>query len=55
MNTARTLVGRLIADERGATAMEYALLLALLAMAIIGSVTAVGAATGNKFNEIATL
>ena len=38
-------------DERGATAVEYALLIALLAMAILGSVALLGNAVGGSFNE----
>jgi len=37
-------------DESGAVATEYALLLALIALAIIGAVTALGLAISAKFS-----
>ena len=36
-------------DETGAVATEYALLLVMIAMAIIGTVTALGLAISSKF------
>lgn len=39
-------------DECGATAIEYGLLAALIAVAIIGAVTAFGGAMSNMFNYI---
>jgi Flp pilus assembly pilin Flp len=35
--------------ERGATAVEYALMLALIAMAIMGAVTFLGQSTNNQY------
>ena len=40
-------------DEHGATAIEYALLASLIAVAIIVAVTAVGLATLNLFEDAA--
>jgi pilus assembly protein Flp/PilA len=40
-----------IEDETGAVATEYALLLALIALAIIGAVTALGLAISGKFSN----
>jgi pilus assembly protein Flp/PilA len=40
------LMGRLGRDTRGATAIEYSLIAALIAVAIIGALTALG--TGNS-------
>ena len=37
---------RFLRDERGVTSIEYALLGALIAMAIIGGVSALGSAVG---------
>jgi pilus assembly protein Flp/PilA len=45
---------RLVRDERGATAVEYGLMVALIAVAIILAVTAVGTALNGTFNEVAT-
>lgn len=38
-------------DESGAAAIEYALLVALLALAIIGAVTTLGMETSNSFTN----
>ncbi len=40
-------------DESGATAIEYGLIAGLIAVVIIGAVTAVGTGVGNKFNAVA--
>ena len=41
-------------NEEGAVATEYALLLALIALAIIGAVTALGLAISKKFASACT-
>jgi pilus assembly protein Flp/PilA len=41
-------------DEKGATATEYGLLVALIAMAIILGVTAFGGALNQWFTDLAT-
>jgi pilus assembly protein Flp/PilA len=41
-----------IKDEKGATAIEYGLLAALIAVAIIVGVTAVGAGLNNTFTAV---
>jgi pilus assembly protein Flp/PilA len=41
-------------DESGVTAIEYALIASLIAVAIIGAVTTVGTNVSNVFNEIGT-
>lgn len=43
-----------IAGEEGATALEYALLVAGIALAIYLGVTAFGNALNNKFNNLST-
>jgi pilus assembly protein Flp/PilA len=43
-----------LADESGATAIEYALIAAGIAIAIIGSVNGVSTALQGKFNDIKT-
>ena len=40
--------------EEGATALEYGLLIALIAAVIIGAVTTLGQVVGNTFNNIAS-
>ena len=41
-------------DERGATAVEYALMVGLIALAIIAGATALGTAIDGKFSSSAT-
>jgi pilus assembly protein Flp/PilA len=41
-------------DESGASAVEYGLLVALIAVAIIGAVTSLGSTLADKFNAVAT-
>ena len=39
-------------DDRGATAVEYGLIVTLIAVAIIGVVTLVGVALAGKFQQV---
>jgi pilus assembly protein Flp/PilA len=48
------LVSRFIKDESGATAIEYALIAAGIAIAIITAVNGVGTALTSKFNAISS-
>jgi pilus assembly protein Flp/PilA len=41
-------------DEKGATAVEYGLMVALIAVAIIAMVSALGGKLGGLFTQIAT-
>jgi len=43
---------RFVIDERGATAIEYGLIAALIAVVIIGAVTAVGTALSTTFTTV---
>lgn len=47
-------IQRFLADELGATAIEYGLIVALIAVFIIGAVTKVGTSLSTKFNSVAT-
>jgi pilus assembly protein Flp/PilA len=47
------MFARFLKDESGATAIEYGLIAALIAVAIIGGVTALGTNAGNTFNTVA--
>jgi pilus assembly protein Flp/PilA len=47
-------VSRFIQDERGATAIEYGLIVALISVVIITAVQTVGTNLNTKFNRIAT-
>ncbi len=45
-------VRALLGDERGATAIEYALMLALIAMVVFVAVQFLGQSTSNAFNSM---
>ena len=49
-----TFLKRLLKDEGGATAIEYGLIAALIAVVIIGGVTALGGNIQAQFETIAT-
>ena len=49
-----TLVSRFIRDEAGATAIEYGLIMAGIALAIISAVNGVGTAISSKFTTVST-
>jgi pilus assembly protein Flp/PilA len=40
-----------IVEERGATAVEYALMVALIALAVLAAVALLGQATGDQFQD----
>lgn len=46
-------VSRFFKDESGATAIEYGLIAALIAVVIIGAVTALGTGVTGTFNTVA--
>ncbi len=48
------MLKRFIQDEEGATAIEYGLIAALIAVVIITAVTLVGQNLSSKFSEVAT-
>jgi pilus assembly protein Flp/PilA len=48
----RRLVVRFLKDESGATAIEYGLIAALIAVAIIGGARALGTRVGATFNNV---
>jgi pilus assembly protein Flp/PilA len=45
-------VSRFVKNESGATAIEYGLIVALIAVVIIGAVTTVGTNLSTKFNTV---
>jgi len=47
-------INRFVNDESGATAVEYGLLIALIAVVIITAVTTLGTNLSAKFNSVAT-
>jgi pilus assembly protein Flp/PilA len=44
---------KLIRNEQGATAIEYGLIAALIAVAAIGAMTSIGTKLGTTFNNVA--
>ncbi|NGP17253.1 Flp family type IVb pilin [Devosia aurantiaca] len=48
------IFARFAQDESGATAIEYGLIAALIAVAIIAAATALGGNLSNLFNRIST-
>ena len=49
----RNDIFRLLIEEEGATAIEYGMIAALIAVAIIASLQLVGSSLGTKFSAIA--
>lgn len=45
---------RFMKDESGATAIEYGLIAALIAVVLVGSLQAVGTSLGGAFKKIST-
>ena len=50
----RTVLGRIRRDERGATAIEYGLIAALVAILIIGGLQALSGGLNTLFQTVAT-
>jgi pilus assembly protein Flp/PilA len=50
----RTIFTKLFKDESGVTAIEYALIAALIAVAAIGAFTLVGTDLSNTFSKVAS-
>jgi pilus assembly protein Flp/PilA len=48
------LFSRFVRDESGATAIEYGLIAALIAVVVIGAVTTVGTKLSTTFGNVAT-
>lgn len=48
------LIARFVKDESGATAIEYGLIAALIAVAIIAGASAIGTQLNTKFLGVAT-
>jgi len=49
----QTFISKFLKDESGATAIEYGLIIALVAVVIIGAVGALGTKLETTFNEAA--
>ena len=51
----QNLMSRFIKDESGATAIEYGLIAALIAVALIVGATAIGESLNEKFTNVADI
>ena len=49
-----TKIFKLLRDERGATAIEYGLIAALIAVAAITAMTSIGSKLGTTFNNVSS-
>ncbi len=49
----RKLIQSILKDESGATAIEYGLIAALIAVAAVGAMTTLGSNLGKLFNNVA--
>ena len=47
-------IRNLFADKKGATAIEYGLIAALIAVAAIGAMTSLGTKLGGTFNNVSS-
>jgi pilus assembly protein Flp/PilA len=50
----KNLLARFVKDESGAAAIEYALIAALIALAIVGGAQTLGGGISSKFTDINT-
>ena len=50
----QTMMGGFVRDDEGATAVEYALMVALIALVIIAAVTTLGSNSSTKFSDAAS-
>lgn len=48
----RRLISRFLADDSGATAIEYGLIAALIAIAVLGALRSFGGANGGVFDSV---
>jgi pilus assembly protein Flp/PilA len=48
----KTIISRFLKDDSGATAIEYGLIAALIAVVIITALTSVGSKLGGTFNNV---
>ncbi|HZB70409.1 MAG TPA: Flp family type IVb pilin [Sphingomicrobium sp.] len=50
----RTTLRRLLADQGGATAIEYGLIVALIAVTAIGGISALGGGAGGMWTDLSS-
>jgi pilus assembly protein Flp/PilA len=49
-----SLIHRFVKNEDGATAIEYALIASLIAVALVGILSSLGTALSSEFSEVST-
>ena len=54
MNAIRAILRRVLAGDGGATAIEYGLIAALIAVTCIGGMTALGGGAGQMWGDISS-
>ena len=54
MSAIRTTLLRLLADQRGATAIEYGLIAALIVVAMMGGLKTLGGGAGGMWTKVKT-
>ena len=54
MNAIRTTWRMLLRDERGATAIEYGLIAALIVIAMMGALSSLGGGVGGMWSDLGT-
>ncbi len=55
MDAIRKILRKLRADERGATAIEYGLIVALIAVAIMGALQGLGGGVGGMWGRLGNI
>jgi pilus assembly protein Flp/PilA len=55
LDAIRKIFRRLRADDRGATAIEYGLIVALIAVAAMGGISALGGGAGGMWTRLDTI
>jgi pilus assembly protein Flp/PilA len=50
----KTLIAKFVSDDSGATAIEYGLIAALIAVVVITALTTIGTNLDTKFTAVAT-
>ena len=53
MNAIRLICRNLLLDQKGATAIEYGLIVALIGIAIVGAVSSLGGGSNGMWTKIA--
>ncbi|MEE2922958.1 MAG: Flp family type IVb pilin [Pseudomonadota bacterium] len=54
MTASRTILRRFMSDQAGASAVEYGLLVGLIAVAIMGGLVAMGSSVNNTLTTVRT-